>query len=161
MVLWWKLSWQHRVVWTSQKKKQAIFCMLLKKICVNQSSILMFTGLGSCYLFLFSLPAQPWGAVFSHLPGCAPCAAAPSCAVPQVGWDVCGTRRGGICICGCVCCCRDRNPRVGPNFPSKEMGEIPIWASACAWRGALVHEGKSCATELDRNTHRSSFAWCF
>lgn len=65
MVLWWKLSWQHRVVWTSQKKKQAIFCMLLKKICVNQSSILMFTGLGSCYLFLFSLPAQPWGAVFS------------------------------------------------------------------------------------------------
>lgn len=32
---------------------------------MNQSSILMFTGLGSCYLFLFSLPAQPWGAVFS------------------------------------------------------------------------------------------------
>lgn len=49
----------------TKKKRQSIFCMLLKKMYVNPSSILMFTGLGSCYLFLFSFPAQPWGAVFS------------------------------------------------------------------------------------------------
>lgn len=151
----------------TKKKRQSIFCMLLKKMYVNPSSILMFTGLGSCYLFLFSFPAQPWGAVFSPT-----CLAALHALLPRAvqcpRWDGMSarTRRGGICVWGCECCCTDRNPRVGPNFlwtlhSSKEMGEIPIGASVCAWQGALVHEGKPCAAELDRNTHGSSFAWCF
>lgn len=152
---------------TKKKKKAIYFLHAFKENVCEPKQHFDVHWAGLLLSLPFQLSCSALGCcVLPHLPGCSPCAAAPSCAVPQVGWDVCRTRRGGICVWGCECCCTDRNPRVGPNFlwtlrSSKEMGEIPTGASVCAWQGALVHEGKPCAAELDRNTHGSSFAWCF
>lgn len=159
MVLWWKLSWQHQAVWTSQKKKKTSYFLhaFKENICEpGQHFDVHWAGL------LLSLPFQLscWAlgcCVLPHLPGCSPCAAAPSCAVPQVDGMSAGPGEEEF-VCVAVCAAAQTGiPELAPTFlwslhSSKEMGEIPIGASVCAWQGALVHEGKPCAAELDRNT---------